>query len=94
MLSLQTPQKVGQSCLIFSKADGVNQLINRYLVRDPDSRKKILHITTYGVVPPNEDYGFVGDLIRRRPLVLRIYREVGVLMSNAELRKMTLPATR
>ena len=36
-----------------------NQLINRYLVRDPDSRKRNLHIRTYGVIPLNEECGLI-----------------------------------
>lgn len=69
-----------------------NQLINRYLVRDPDSRKRNLHIRTYGVIPLNEDCGlieWIPNLIGLRPLLLRIYREKGLSMSNTDLRKKT-----
>jgi serine/threonine-protein kinase ATR len=69
-----------------------NQLINRYLVRDPDSRKRNLHIRTYGVIPLNEDCGlieWIPNLIGLRFAINRIYRERGCLMSNTELRKRT-----
>lgn len=69
-----------------------NQLINRYLVRDPDSRKRNLHIRTYGVIPLNEECGlieWIPNLIGLRVILNRIYREKGILMSNAELKKKT-----
>jgi serine/threonine-protein kinase ATR len=69
-----------------------NQLINRYLVRDPDSRKRNLHIRTYGVIPLNEDCGlieWIPNLIGLRFAINRIYKERGCLMSNTELRKRT-----
>ncbi|XP_032793021.2 serine/threonine-protein kinase ATR [Daphnia magna] len=69
-----------------------NQLINRYLLRDPDSRKRNLHIRTYGVIPLNEDCGlieWIPNLIGLRLVLNRIYREKGCLMSNTELRKRT-----
>ena len=69
-----------------------NQLINRYLVRDPDSRKRNLHIRTYGVIPLNEDCGlieWIPNLIGLRLVINRIYRDKGCLMSNTELRKRT-----
>lgn len=69
-----------------------NQLINRYLVRDPDSRKRNLHIRTYGVIPLNEDCGlieWIPNLSGLRHILNRIYREKGIFMSNAELKKKT-----
>lgn len=69
-----------------------NQLINRYLMRDPDSRKRNLHIRTYGVIPLIEDCGlieWVPNLIGLRHILNRIYREKGILMTNMELKKKT-----
>lgn len=67
-----------------------NQLINRYLVRDPDSRKRNLHIRTYGVIPLNEECGlieWIPNLIGLRPLLNRILREKNLGITTMELRK-------
>ena len=67
-----------------------NQLINRYLVRDPDSRKRNLHIRTYGVIPLNEECGlieWIPNLVGLRPLLNRILREKNFGISNTEIRK-------
>lgn len=67
-----------------------NQLINRYLVRDPDSRKRNLHIRTYGVIPLNEDCGlieWIPNLMGLRYIINRIYKEKGIFVSNGELKK-------
>lgn len=67
-----------------------NQLINRYLVRDPDSRKRNLHIRTYGVIPLNEECGlieWIPHLVGLRPLVSRIWREKNLGLGNSELKK-------
>ena len=67
-----------------------NQLINRYLVRDPDSRKRNLHIRTYGVIPLNEDCGlieWIPNLMGLRHILNRIYREKGLTITNSELKK-------
>ena len=65
-----------------------NQLINRYLVRDPESRKRNLHIRTYGVIPLNEDCGlieWIPNLIGLRHILNRIYKEKG--NNNTDLRR-------
>ncbi len=67
-----------------------NQLVNRYLVRDPESRKRNLHIRTYGVVPLNEDCGlieWIPNLIGLRIVLTKIYKEKGLGMSQGELKK-------
>lgn len=76
--------------LLFLRLMEFNQLINRYLVRDPDARKRNLHIRTYGVIPLNEDCGlieWIPNLMGLRPLLNRIYRDKNMLMSGAELKK-------
>lgn len=106
MLSLQKPKKIslrgsdGKLYVFLCKPQDdlrkdfrlmeFNQLINRYLVRDPDSRKRNLHIRTYGVIPLNEECGlieWIPNLVGLRPLLTRIMREKNFGISIAELRK-------
>ena len=68
-----------------------NQLINRYLVRDPESRKRNLHIRTYAVIPLNEECGlieWIPNLIGLRHILNKIYKEKGIITSNTELKRM------
>lgn len=68
-----------------------NHLINRYLIRDPESRKRNLHIRTYAVVPLNEECGlieWIPNLIGLRYVLSGIYKEKGILTSIPDLRRM------
>ena len=68
-----------------------NQLINRYLVRDPESRKRNLHIRTYAVIPLNEECGlieWIPNLIGLRHILNKIYKEKGMITSNTDLKRL------
>lgn len=68
-----------------------NQLINRYLVKDPESRKRNLHIRTYAVIPLNEECGlieWIPNLIGLRHILNKIYKEKGLVTSNTDLKRL------
>ena len=68
-----------------------NQLISRYLVRDPESRKRNLHIRSYAVVPLNEECGlieWIPNLVGLRQILNRIYRDKGISTSHVELKRI------
>ncbi len=68
-----------------------NQLISRYLVRDPESRKRNLRIRTYAVVPLNEECGlieWIPNLIGLRHILNRIYKDKGLQTSPHDLKRL------
>ena len=68
-----------------------NQLISRYLVRDPESRKRNLHIRSYAVIPLNEECGlieWIPNLIGLRHILNRIYKEKGLQTTNQDLKRL------
>ncbi|XP_066955721.1 serine/threonine-protein kinase ATR [Macrobrachium rosenbergii] len=67
-----------------------NSFINRCLLRDPESRKRDLHIRTYAVVPLNEECGlieWIENLHGLRHIIYRILKEMGVCMTTSELKQ-------
>uniref|UniRef100_A0A4D5RS55 Serine/threonine-protein kinase ATR n=1 Tax=Ixodes scapularis TaxID=6945 RepID=A0A4D5RS55_IXOSC len=68
-----------------------NNLMNRYLRRNAEGRRRRLHIRTYNVVPLNEECGlieWIPDLQGFRYILNRIYREKGQLTTGRELKDM------
>ncbi|KAK3852062.1 hypothetical protein Pcinc_041331, partial [Petrolisthes cinctipes] len=67
-----------------------NNFVNFCLLRDPESRKRDLHIRTYTVVPLNEECGlieWIENLSGLRQILHRLYRDSGVYMGAAELKQ-------
>ncbi|XP_033336517.2 serine/threonine-protein kinase ATR [Megalopta genalis] len=68
-----------------------NDIVNKYLQNDPESRQRRLYIRTYSVVPLNEECGlieWVPNLVGFRPVIINLYKERGIATSNRELRSM------
>ncbi|GFR86846.1 serine/threonine-protein kinase atr, partial [Elysia marginata] len=71
-----------------------NSIINRFLHRDAESRKRRLLIRTYTVTPLNEECGlieWVNNTTGLRNILVSIYKEQGFYMSGKEL-KTNMPA--
>ncbi|KAK8381931.1 hypothetical protein O3P69_015148 [Scylla paramamosain] len=67
-----------------------NNFVNRLLLRDPESRKRDLHIRTYAVVPLNEECGlieWIENLNGLRQILHRLYKDSGNYMSAQELKQ-------
>ncbi|KAG5348071.1 ATR kinase, partial [Acromyrmex charruanus] len=68
-----------------------NDIVNKYLQNDPESRQRRLYIRTYSVVPLNEECGlieWVPNLVGLRPTIMNLYRERGIAPTNKELKTM------
>ncbi|XP_046746064.1 serine/threonine-protein kinase ATR isoform X2 [Diprion similis] len=68
-----------------------NDIVNKYLQKDPESRQRRLYIRTYSVVPLNEECGlieWVHNLVGFRPILLDFYKERGNSMSARELKNV------
>ncbi|XP_076632761.1 serine/threonine-protein kinase atr isoform X1 [Colletes latitarsis] len=68
-----------------------NDIVNKYLQNDPESRQRRLYIRTYSVVPLNEECGlieWVPNLVGFRPVIINLYKERGIAITNRELRTM------
>ncbi|OAD54306.1 Serine/threonine-protein kinase atr [Eufriesea mexicana] len=68
-----------------------NDIVNKYLQNDPESRQRRLYIRTYSVVPLNEECGlveWVPNLVGFRPIIISLYKERSIAISNRELRSM------
>ncbi|XP_043511522.1 serine/threonine-protein kinase atr [Frieseomelitta varia] len=68
-----------------------NDIVNKYLQNDPESRQRRLYIRTYSVVPLNEECGlveWVPNLVGFRPIIISLYKERGIAISNRELRSL------
>ncbi|XP_032688955.1 serine/threonine-protein kinase ATR isoform X2 [Odontomachus brunneus] len=68
-----------------------NDIVNKYLQNDPESRQRRLYIRTYSVVPLNEECGlieWVPNLVGLRPTIMNLYKEKGILISSRELKTM------
>ncbi|XP_063432068.1 serine/threonine-protein kinase ATR-like [Mytilus trossulus] len=66
-----------------------NGIINKFLHKDPDSRRRQLHIRTYSVIPLNEECGlieWVNNTNGLRNILLKYYRERGCGMTGKELK--------
>ncbi|CAM1327849.1 ATR (predicted) [Pycnogonum litorale] len=63
-------------------------LVNKFLCRDPESRKRGLHIRTYCVTPISEECGlieWVSNLEGLRQILNTIYKERGILKKTSWL---------
>lgn len=68
-----------------------NDIVNKYLQNDPESRQRRLYIRTYSVVPLNEECGlieWVPNLVGYRPVIINLYKERDSAISTRELRSM------
>ncbi|XP_020296818.1 serine/threonine-protein kinase ATR [Pseudomyrmex gracilis] len=68
-----------------------NDIVNKYLQNDPESRQRRLYIRTYSVAPLNEECGlieWVPNLVGFRPTILNLYKERGILPLPRELKTM------
>ncbi|XP_026671548.1 serine/threonine-protein kinase ATR-like isoform X2 [Ceratina calcarata] len=105
MPSLQRPRRItlkgsdGKKYLFMCKAKDdlridfrlmeFNDIVNKYLQNDPESRQRRLYIRTYSVVPLNEECGlieWVPNLVGFRPIILGLYEERNIKMSKRELK--------
>ncbi|KAK2144551.1 hypothetical protein LSH36_748g02080 [Paralvinella palmiformis] len=71
-----------------------NGIINKCLHKDPESRRRDLHIRTYTVTPLNEECGlleWVPNTSGLRNILMRLYKERGLYMSGKELKSLQLP---
>nr|XP_022332154.1 serine/threonine-protein kinase ATR-like isoform X2 [Crassostrea virginica] len=69
-----------------------NALVNKFLSKDPEARKRDLHIRTYSVVPLNEYCGlleWVNNTLGLRHILIRMYKERGIYYTGKELQSMT-----
>ncbi|KDR17199.1 Serine/threonine-protein kinase ATR [Zootermopsis nevadensis] len=69
-----------------------NNVVNRYLRKDPESRQRGLHIRTYHVVPLNEECGiveWVPKLVAYRNIIIRLYKEAGNYTNNKQLKELS-----
>ncbi|XP_011329801.1 serine/threonine-protein kinase ATR isoform X3 [Ooceraea biroi] len=68
-----------------------NDIVNKYLQNDPESRQRRLYIRTYSVVPLNEECGlieWVPNLVGLRPTLNNLYREKGIAVPHKEFKTM------
>lgn len=71
-----------------------NGIVNRCLLRDAESRRRALHIRTFSVTALNEECGlleWVPNTNGLRPILLKLYRKLGLYMSGKELKLLQLP---
>ena len=70
-----------------------NGIVNRCLRRDAESRRRELHIRTFSVTALNEECGlleWVPNTNGLRPILLKLYRKLGLYMSGKELKLLQL----
>ena len=70
-----------------------NGIVNRCLRRDAESRRRALHIRTFSVTALNEECGlleWVPNTNGLRPILLKLYRKLGLYMSGKELKLLQL----
>jgi len=68
-----------------------NSLVNKLLLRDPDCRRRQLHIRTYAVIPLNEECGlleWVPNTTGFRYILNKIYKEKGCVAKISELKQL------
>jgi len=68
-----------------------NGIINKFLRRDAESRKRRLLIRTYTVTPLNEECGlieWVNNTTGLRHILMKLYRERGIHMAGKELKAL------
>ncbi|KAK0175715.1 hypothetical protein PV327_009444 [Microctonus hyperodae] len=65
-----------------------NDIVNKYLQKDPESRQRRLYIRTYGVIPLNEECGlieWIPNLIGYRFAIVNLYKERGIVVTQREI---------
>ena len=70
-----------------------NGIVNRCLLRDAESRRRALHIRTFSVTALNEECGlleWVPNTNGLRPILLKLYRKLGLYVSGKELKLLQL----
>eukprot|EP00794_Sanderia_malayensis_P008013 gene8012-8872_t len=68
-----------------------NSLVNKLLLRDPECRRRQLHIRTYAVIPLSEDCGlleWVSNTTGLRQIVDMLFKEKNITYKPSELRKL------
>ncbi|KAK3088453.1 hypothetical protein FSP39_019387 [Pinctada imbricata] len=68
-----------------------NAIVNKFLNKNPESRKRELHIRTYSVIPLNEECGlieWVNNTHGLRNILVKLYKERGKFTSGRELQSM------
>ncbi|ORX89906.1 hypothetical protein K493DRAFT_288711 [Basidiobolus meristosporus CBS 931.73] len=68
-----------------------NSMINKLLKKDPESRKRGLHIRTYAVVPLNEECGlieWVPNTAGLRHILLKIYKAKNIMTPISQIRSI------
>lgn len=71
-----------------------NGIVNKFLRKDPESRKRYLYIRTYTVIPLNEECGlieWVNNTSGLRHILMKLYKEKGLYTSGNDLKAM-MPA--
>ena len=66
-----------------------NTIVNKFLRKDPEARKRQLLIRTYTVIPLNEECGiieWVNNTSGLQHILRKLYREKGLQISNRELK--------
>uniref|UniRef100_A0A7M4FRJ4 Serine/threonine-protein kinase ATR n=1 Tax=Crocodylus porosus TaxID=8502 RepID=A0A7M4FRJ4_CROPO len=110
LASLQKPKKIslkgsdGKSYIMMCKPKDdlrkdcrlmeFNSLINKFLRKDAESRRRELHIRTYAVIPLNDECGiieWVNNTAGLRSILIKLYKEKGIYMTGKELRQHMLP---
>uniref|UniRef100_A0A8C5MNU7 Serine/threonine-protein kinase ATR n=1 Tax=Leptobrachium leishanense TaxID=445787 RepID=A0A8C5MNU7_9ANUR len=108
--SLQKPKKIsmkgsdGKSYIMMCKPKDdlrkdcrlmeFNSLINKFLRKDAESRRRELHIRTYAVIPLNDECGiieWVNNTAGLRNILIKLYKEKGIYMGGKDLRQCMLP---
>ncbi|WAQ99000.1 ATR-like protein [Mya arenaria] len=65
-----------------------NGIVNKFLRKDPESRKRFLYMRTYTVIPLNELCGlleWVNNTRGLRAILIQLYKEKGLYMPGKEL---------
>ncbi|XP_059175094.1 serine/threonine-protein kinase ATR-like isoform X2 [Physella acuta] len=71
-----------------------NNVVNRFLRRDPESRRRGLLIRTYNVTPLNKECGlieWVNNTTGLRHVLLKLYKQRGIFMTGKELTALKPP---
>ncbi|XP_012274502.1 serine/threonine-protein kinase ATR [Orussus abietinus] len=68
-----------------------NDVVNKYLQKDPESRQRRLYIRTFSVAPLNEECGLVEwipNLVGLRPILMGMYKSKGLCVPKEKLLEM------
>ncbi|KAJ3317785.1 serine/threonine-protein kinase M1 [Boothiomyces sp. JEL0866] len=106
MPSLQKPRKItmrgsdGKKYIFLCKPEDdlrkdsrmmeLNSIINKLLKKDPESRKRSLHVRTYAVVPLNERCGlieWVNNQNGLRNILIKLYKSKNIYTNHSEVKE-------